>query len=214
MTNAIDNILQATQSENPLFAEWGRPGNDVSVVVDRLLVNPEAINELFTGDYTASGEDPSVAVLRWVEELKSLKQPRNVLTWSQRLQALLFGKSYSAAPLEDVEARFQALREEFDELVSARVSSLVNMEAAVSWLTLLVDEFYGRGELNEEAMTKLLILNEYRKSMSQISRMDEAIIRRLQASEQLMEFTALELSVNTAVAKVMDTKINLVGGCR
>lgn len=195
MTNEIDNILQATQSENPLFAEWGRPGNDVSVVVDRLLVNPEAINELFTGDYTASGEDPSVAVVRWVKELKSLKQPRNVLTRSQRLKALLFGKSYSAAPLAAVEARFQTLREEFDELVSARISSLVNMEAAVSWLTLLVDEWCGRGELNEEAMTKLLILNEYRASMRQISRLDEAIIRRLQTSEQLMESTALELSL-------------------
>lgn len=195
MTNEIDNILQATQSENPLFAEWGRPGNDVSVVVDRLLVNPEAINELFTGDYTASGEDPSVAVVRWVKELKSLKQPRNVLTRSQRLKALLFGKSYSAAPLAAVEARFQTLREEFDELVSARISSLVNMEAAVSWLTLLVDELCGRGELNEEAMTNLLILNEYRASMRQISRLDEAIIRRLQTSEQLMESTALELSL-------------------
>lgn len=195
MTNEIDNILQATQGENPLFAEWGRPGNDVSVVVDRLLVNPEAINELFTGDYTASGEDPSVALVRWVEELKSLKQPRNVLTRSQRLKALLFGKSYSAAPLAAVEARFQILREEFDELVSARISSLVNMEAAVSWLTLLVDELRGRGELNEEAMTKLLILNEYRASMRQISRLDEAIIRRLQTSEQLMESTALELSL-------------------
>lgn len=195
MTNEIDNILQATQSENPLFAEWGRPGNDVSVVVDRLLVNPEAINELFTGDYTASGEDPSVAVVRWVKELKSLKQPRNVLTRSQRLKALLFGKSCSAAPLAAVEARFQTLREEFDELVSARISSLVNMEAAVSWLTLLVDELCGRGELNEEAMTNLLILNEYRASMRQISRLDEAIIRRLQTSEQLMESTALELSL-------------------
>lgn len=214
MTDAIDNILKATQNENPLFVEWGRPGNDVAVVVDRLLVNPQAVNELFTGDYSASGEDPSEAVQRWAKELNSMKQSRSALTWRQRFQARVFGNFHEAPPLEAVETRFQALRDEFDDFVSARVSSLMNMEAAVSWLTLLVEEFYSRGELNEEAMTKLLIINEYRRSMSQISRMDEAIIRRLQDSEQLMDLTALELSLGVALESATNVKLNDAGSCR
>lgn len=214
MTNAIDGILQVAQNENPLFASWARPGNDVSVVIDRLLVNPEALNELFTGDYSATGEDPEISIKRWMSELVSLKKPRNVLSWRQRLQSFLFGKSFTAELMADNEERFQTIRDEFDELVSTRISALVNVESAVSWLGLLVDEVIGRGDLSHDNLMKLSILEQYRESLEQIARMDQAMILKLQTLEQTLDFTALKLSLDTAVATMIDTKVNLTGSCK
>lgn len=193
MTTAFDSIAHTTQSDNPFFAPWGRPSNGAALVIDHILASDEAFMELLTGDYSANGDEAQRAVTRWANELMELKGPASVLGWDRGVQVALFGEDYVAEVIKDAAERFQVIREEFDSFVSSRISTLVNIEAAISWLKVLVEEVLARNDLHEDDYRKLAVLKEYKRAFQHIATMDQLMISKLQGMELLMAATAAKL---------------------